>query len=107
MAHNVQRIPATAASLYGAGYMPFATHANTATLAALQKNAAMAAATYGGYAGYMPQAFPATATFQMPIHDIYQTYWDTRSINHNDLQFYTPHHHRPSDIYAASMKSAG
>ncbi|XP_067297927.1 RNA-binding protein 47 isoform X2 [Pseudorasbora parva] len=74
MAHNVQRIPATAASLYGAGYMPFATHANTATLAALQKNAAMAAATYGGYAGYMPQAFPATATFQMPIHDIYQTY---------------------------------
>lgn len=75
MAHNVQRIPAAAASLYGAGYMPIATHANTATLAALQKNAAMAAAaTYGGYAGYMPQAFPAAATFQMPIHDIYQTY---------------------------------
>ncbi|XP_058629401.1 RNA-binding protein 47 isoform X3 [Onychostoma macrolepis] len=75
MAHNVQRIPAAAASLYGAGYMPIATHANTATLAALQKNAAMAAAaTYGGYAGYMPQAFPAAATFQMPIHDVYQTY---------------------------------
>uniref|UniRef100_A0A673I7B7 RNA-binding protein 47 n=1 Tax=Sinocyclocheilus rhinocerous TaxID=307959 RepID=A0A673I7B7_9TELE len=75
MAHNVQRIPAAAASLYGAGYMPIATHANTAMLAALQKNAAMAAAaTYGGYAGYMPQAFPATATFQMPIHDVYQTY---------------------------------
>lgn len=75
MAHSVQRIPAAAASLYGASYMPFATHANTATLAALQKNAAMAAAaTYGGYAGYMPQAFPAAATFQMPIHDVYQTY---------------------------------
>ncbi|XP_059407921.1 RNA-binding protein 47 isoform X2 [Carassius carassius] len=72
MAHNIQRIP-TAASLYGASYMPIATHANTATLAALQKNAAMAAVpTYGGYAGYMPQAFPAT--FQMPIHDVYQTY---------------------------------
>ncbi|XP_051560830.1 RNA-binding protein 47-like isoform X2 [Myxocyprinus asiaticus] len=71
MAHNVQRIPA-AASLYGAGYMPIAAHANTATLAALQKNAAVAAAAYGGYAGYMPQAFPAT--FQMPIHDVYQTY---------------------------------
>lgn len=52
--------------------MPIAAHANTATLAALQKNAAVAAA-YGGYAGYMPQAFPA-ATFQMPIHDVYQTY---------------------------------
>ncbi|XP_016299373.1 RNA-binding protein 47-like isoform X1 [Sinocyclocheilus anshuiensis] len=75
MAHNVQRIPAAAASLYGASYMPIAAHANTATLAALQKNAAVAAAaTYGGYAGYMPQAFPAAATFQMPIHDIYQTY---------------------------------
>lgn len=74
MAHNVQRIPATAAGLYGAGYMPIAAHANTATLAALQKNAAVAAAAYGGYAGYMPQAFPAAATFQMPIHDIYQTY---------------------------------
>ncbi|XP_036438943.1 RNA-binding protein 47 isoform X3 [Colossoma macropomum] len=73
MAPNVQRIPAAAASLYGAGYMPIATHANTATLAALQKNAAVAAA-YGGYAGYVPQAFPAAATFQMPIHDIYQTY---------------------------------
>ncbi|XP_059409866.1 RNA-binding protein 47-like isoform X3 [Carassius carassius] len=75
MAHNMQRIPAGAASLYGAGYMPIATHANTATLAALQKNAAVAAAaTYGGYAGYLPQAFPAGATFQMPIHDVYQTY---------------------------------
>ncbi|XP_051557839.1 RNA-binding protein 47 isoform X2 [Myxocyprinus asiaticus] len=74
MAHNVQRIPAAAASLYGAGYMPIAAHTNTATLAALQKNAAVAAAAYGGYAGYMPQAFPATATFHMPIHDVYQTY---------------------------------
>uniref|UniRef100_A0A8C1H6V1 RNA-binding protein 47 n=1 Tax=Cyprinus carpio carpio TaxID=630221 RepID=A0A8C1H6V1_CYPCA len=75
MAHNVQRIPAAAASLYGASYMPIATHANTAMLAALQKNAAVAAAaTYGGYAGYVPQAFPAGATFQMPIHDVYQTY---------------------------------
>ncbi|XP_016136251.1 RNA-binding protein 47-like [Sinocyclocheilus grahami] len=34
MAHNVQRLPAAAASLYGAGYMPIATHANTAMLAA-------------------------------------------------------------------------
>ncbi len=108
MAHNVQRIPAAAASLYGASYMPFATHANTAMLAALQKNAAMAAAaTYGGYAGYVPQAFPAAATFQMPIHDVYQTYWDTHSINHSDLQLHTPRHHRPSDIYATSMRSAG
>ncbi|XP_017564917.1 RNA-binding protein 47 isoform X2 [Pygocentrus nattereri] len=74
MAPNVQRIPAAAAGLYGAGYMPIATHANTAALAALQKNAAVAAAAYGGYAGYVPQAFPAAATFQMPIHDIYQTY---------------------------------
>ncbi|KAI4896205.1 hypothetical protein NFI96_030852 [Prochilodus magdalenae] len=74
MAPNVQRIPAAAAGLYGAGYMPIATHANTAALAALQKNAAMAAATYGGYAGYIPQAFPAAATFQMPLHDVYQTY---------------------------------
>ncbi|KAI7811140.1 RNA-binding protein 47 isoform X1 [Triplophysa rosa] len=74
MAHNVQRIPATAAGLYGAGYMPIATHANTATLAALQKNAAVAAAAYGGYAGYVHHAFPTAATFQMPIHDIYQTY---------------------------------
>ncbi|XP_066515041.1 RNA-binding protein 47 isoform X3 [Hoplias malabaricus] len=73
MAPNVQRIPAAAAGLYGAGYVPIAAHANTAALAALQKNAAVAAAAYGGYAGYVPQAFPA-ATFQMPIHDIYQTY---------------------------------
>ena len=77
MAHNIQRIPtAAAAGLYGAGYgasyMPIAAP-NTATLAALQKNAAVAAAAYGGYAGYMPQAFP-TAAFQVPIHDIYQTY---------------------------------
>ncbi|XP_066576607.1 RNA-binding protein 47 isoform X2 [Amia ocellicauda] len=73
MAHNVQRIPA--AGLYGGAYMPIATPATTATLAALQKNAAAAAAAaaYGGYAGYVPQAFP-TATFQVPIHDIYQTY---------------------------------
>ncbi|XP_017316874.1 RNA-binding protein 47 isoform X5 [Ictalurus punctatus] len=72
VAHNVPRIPA-AAGLYGASYMPFAAHANSATLAALQKNAAVAAAAYGGYAGYMPQTFPA-ATFQVPIHDVYQTY---------------------------------
>lgn len=73
MAHNVQRIPA-AGGLYGAGYIPIANYAaNTATLAALQKNAALAAA-YGGYAGYaVPQAFPAAA-FQLPLHDIYQTY---------------------------------
>ncbi|XP_041640732.1 RNA-binding protein 47 isoform X6 [Cheilinus undulatus] len=74
MAHNVQRIPA-AGGLYGAGYVPIANYAaNTAALAALQKNAAVAAAAYGGYTGYaVPQAFPATA-FQLPIHDVYQTY---------------------------------
>ncbi|XP_053711710.1 RNA-binding protein 47 isoform X6 [Synchiropus splendidus] len=74
MAHNVQRIPA-AAGLYGAGYVPITNYtANTAALAALQKNAMVAAAAYGGYAGYaVPQAFPATA-FQLPIHDVYQTY---------------------------------
>ncbi|XP_028268473.1 RNA-binding protein 47 isoform X5 [Parambassis ranga] len=74
MAHNVQRIP-TAGGLYGAGYVPITNYAaNTAALAALQKNAAVAAAAYGGYAGYaVPQAFPATA-FQLPIHDVYQTY---------------------------------
>ncbi|XP_062420747.1 RNA-binding protein 47 isoform X9 [Pungitius pungitius] len=74
MAHNVQRIP-TAAGLYGAGYVPITNYAaNSAALAALQKNAAVAAAAYGGYAGYaMPQAFPAAA-FQLPIHDVYQTY---------------------------------
>ncbi|XP_054459925.1 RNA-binding protein 47 isoform X3 [Anoplopoma fimbria] len=74
MAHNVQRIQA-AGGLYGAGYMPITNYAaNSAALAALQKNAAVAAAAYGGYAGYaMPQAFPATA-FQLPIHDVYQTY---------------------------------
>ncbi|XP_062386632.1 RNA-binding protein 47 isoform X2 [Sardina pilchardus] len=70
MAHTMQRMPT---GLYGAGYMPLTAHtANTAALAALQKNAAVAAAAYGGY-GYVPQAFPA-ATFQMPLHDIYQTY---------------------------------
>lgn len=80
MAHNVQRIPA-AGGLYGAGYVPIANYAaNTAALAALQKNAAVAAAAYGGYTGYaMPQAFPATA-FQLPIHDVYQTYWLCQSI---------------------------
>ncbi|XP_061108842.1 RNA-binding protein 47-like isoform X1 [Conger conger] len=78
MAHNLQRIPtaAAAAGLYGAGYgasyVPIAAP-TTATLAALQKNAVVAAAAYGGYAGYVPQAFPTT-TFQVPIHDIYQTY---------------------------------
>ncbi|XP_035274569.1 RNA-binding protein 47-like isoform X1 [Anguilla anguilla] len=71
MAHGVQRIPA-GANLYGTSYIPI-THANSAAMAAaLQKNAAVAAA-YGGYAGYVPQAFPA-ATFQMPIHDMYPTY---------------------------------
>lgn len=74
MAHNVQRIP-TAAGLYAGGYVPITNYAaNSAALAALQKNAAVAAAAYGGYAGYaMPQAFPAAA-FQLPIHDVYQTY---------------------------------
>ncbi|XP_056265142.1 RNA-binding protein 47 isoform X8 [Pseudoliparis swirei] len=77
MAHNVQRIP-TAGGLYGAGYVPITNYAaNSAAIAALQKNAAVAAAAYGGYAGYagyaMPQAFPAAA-FQLPIHDVYQTY---------------------------------
>ncbi|XP_029908415.1 RNA-binding protein 47 isoform X3 [Myripristis murdjan] len=74
MAPNVQRIPA-AGGLYGGGYIPITNYAaNTAALAALQKNAAVAAAAYGGYAGYaVPQAFPATA-FQVPIHDVYQTY---------------------------------
>ncbi|XP_071025271.1 RNA-binding protein 47-like isoform X5 [Oncorhynchus clarkii lewisi] len=72
MTHNMQRIP-TASGLYGAGYMPI-TNYNAAALAALQKNAAVAAAAYGGYAGYaVPQAFPAAA-FQVPIHDVYQTY---------------------------------
>ena len=75
MAHNVQRIPA-AGGLYGAGYVPITNYAaNTAALAALQKNAAVAAAAYGGaYTGSaVPQAFPAAA-FQLPIHDVYQTY---------------------------------
>lgn len=76
MAHNVPRLPT---GLYGAGYVPLAAHtANTAALAALQKNAAVAAAAYGGY-GYVPQAFP-TATFQMPLHDVYQTYWEETSV---------------------------
>lgn len=67
MAPNVQRIPT--AGIYGASYVPFAAPA-TATITTLQKNAA---AVYGGYAGYIPQAFPAAA-IQVPIHDIYQTY---------------------------------
>lgn len=69
VAPNIQRIPT--AGLYGASYVPFAAPA-TATIATLQKNAA-AAAVYGGYAGYIPQAFPAAA-IQVPIHDVYQTY---------------------------------
>ncbi|XP_070253812.1 RNA-binding protein 47 isoform X3 [Myotis yumanensis] len=69
VAPNIQRIPA--AGIYGASYVPFAAPA-TATIATLQKNAA-AAAVYGGYAGYIPQAFPAAA-IQVPIHDVYQTY---------------------------------
>ncbi|KAM9329658.1 RNA-binding protein 47 isoform 2-T2 [Gastrophryne carolinensis] len=70
MAPNVQRIHA--AGIYGASYVPIAAPA-TATLATLQKNAAAAAAMYGGYAGYIPQTFPAAA-IQVPLHDIYQTY---------------------------------
>ncbi|KAI4585698.1 hypothetical protein MJG53_005932 [Ovis ammon polii x Ovis aries] len=70
VAPNVQRIPT--AGIYGASYVPFAAPA-TATIATLQKNAAAAAAVYGGYAGYIPQAFPAAA-IQVPIHDVYQTY---------------------------------
>lgn len=69
VAPNIQRIPA--AGIYGASYVPFAAPA-TATIATLQKNAA-AAAVYGGYAGYIPPAFPAAA-IQVPIHDVYQTY---------------------------------
>ncbi|XP_026531123.1 RNA-binding protein 47 isoform X1 [Notechis scutatus] len=71
MAPSMQRIPA--AGIYGAGYVPFAAPAAATTIATLQKNAAAAAAAaaYGGYAGYIPQAFPA---FQIPIHDVYQTY---------------------------------
>ncbi|KAM8802672.1 RNA-binding protein 47 isoform 1-T9 [Rhynchonycteris naso] len=70
VAPNIQRIPT--AGIYGASYVPFAAPA-TATIATLQKNAAAAAAVYGGYAGYIPQAFPAAA-IQVPIHDVYQTY---------------------------------
>lgn len=66
MAPNVQRIPT--AGIYGASYVPFAAP-STATIATLQKNTA---AVYGGYASYIPQAFPAT--LQVPIHDVYQTY---------------------------------
>ncbi|XP_032883452.1 RNA-binding protein 47 isoform X7 [Amblyraja radiata] len=73
MASNIQRIPA--AGFYGASYVPIASHASAAAMATLQKNAATAAAVaaYGGYASYVPQAFPA-ATFQVPLHDFYQTY---------------------------------
>ncbi|XP_048452707.1 RNA-binding protein 47 isoform X3 [Rhincodon typus] len=73
MASNIQRIPT--AGFYGASYVPIAAPASAATVATLQKNAATAAAVaaYGGYAGYVPQAFPA-ATFQVPLHDFYQTY---------------------------------
>ncbi|XP_035752629.1 RNA-binding protein 47 [Egretta garzetta] len=74
MAPNVQRIPA--AGIYGTSYVPFAAPAaTTATIATLQKNAAAAAAAaaYGGYASYIPPAFPAAA-IQVPIHDVYQTY---------------------------------
>uniref|UniRef100_G3TTD3 RNA-binding protein 47 n=1 Tax=Loxodonta africana TaxID=9785 RepID=G3TTD3_LOXAF len=71
VAPNVQRIPT--AGIYGASYVPFAAAPATATIATLQKNAAATAAVYGGYAGYIPQAFPAAA-IQVPIHDVYQTY---------------------------------
>uniref|UniRef100_A0A4W3IMB9 RNA-binding protein 47 n=1 Tax=Callorhinchus milii TaxID=7868 RepID=A0A4W3IMB9_CALMI len=73
MASNIQRIPT--AGFYGASYVPIAAPANAAAMATLQKNAATAAAVaaYGGYPGYIPQAFPA-ATFQVPLHDFYQTY---------------------------------
>nr|XP_033802834.1 RNA-binding protein 47 isoform X2 [Geotrypetes seraphini] len=67
MAPNVQRIPA---GIYGTSYLPIAAP-TTATIATLQKNAA--ATVYGGYAGYIPQAFPA-ATIQVPIHDVYPAY---------------------------------
>ena len=68
MTPSMQRLPG--AGLYG-GYIPVSSY-NTAALAALQKNAAMAA--YGGYAGFaVPQTFPP-ATFQLPLHDVYQTY---------------------------------
>ncbi|KAL0593901.1 RNA-binding protein 47 [Plecturocebus cupreus] len=70
VAPNVQRIPT--AGIYGASYVPFAAPA-TATLATLQKKAAAAAAVYGGYAGYIPQAFPAAA-IQVRIPDAYQTH---------------------------------
>ncbi|XP_034045126.1 RNA-binding protein 47-like isoform X2 [Thalassophryne amazonica] len=74
MAHSVQRIPA-AAGLYGGWIRAHCKlRRHSVALAALQKNAAVAAAAYGGYAGYaVPQAFPATA-FQLPIHNVYQTY---------------------------------
>ncbi|XP_030047183.1 RNA-binding protein 47 isoform X2 [Microcaecilia unicolor] len=68
MAPNVQRIHPT--GIYGTSYVPIAAP-TTATIATLQKNAA--AAVYGGYAGYIPQAFPA-ATIQVPIHDVYPAY---------------------------------
>ncbi|XP_055493283.1 RNA-binding protein 47 isoform X5 [Leucoraja erinacea] len=73
MASNIQRIPA--AGFYGASYVPIAAPTSAAAMATLQKNAATAAAVaaYGGYASYVPQAFP-TATFQVPLHDFYQTY---------------------------------
>ncbi|XP_067892556.1 RNA-binding protein 47 isoform X4 [Heterodontus francisci] len=73
MASNIQRLPT--AGFYGASYVPIAAPASAATMATLQKNAATAAAVaaYGGYASYVPQAFPA-ATFQVPLHDFYQTY---------------------------------
>ncbi|KAM6221444.1 RNA-binding protein 47 isoform 2-T2 [Rhynchocyon petersi] len=71
VAPNVQRIPA--AGIYGASYVPFAAAPATATITTLQKNAAATAAVYGGYAGYIPQAFPAAA-IHVPIHDVYQTY---------------------------------
>nr|XP_046196658.1 RNA-binding protein 47-like [Oncorhynchus gorbuscha] len=72
MTHNMQRIP-TASGLYGAGYMPI-TNYNAAALAALQKNAAVAAAAYGGYAGLRHAPGLPAAAFQVPIHDVYQTY---------------------------------
>ncbi|XP_007945338.1 RNA-binding protein 47 [Orycteropus afer afer] len=72
VAPNIQRIPT--AGIYGASYVPFAAAPATATIATLQKNAAATAAVYGGYAGYIPQAFPAATAIQVPIHDVYQTY---------------------------------
>ncbi|XP_043918759.1 RNA-binding protein 47 isoform X2 [Protopterus annectens] len=63
-------IPRIHAGIYGTSYLPIAAP-TPAAIATLQKNAITAA--YGGYAGYIHQAFPATA-IPVPIHELYQTY---------------------------------